>query len=182
MTGLLKAGISGVKDSLAAGEGIKIMLHLDRGADNSSCRTFFDRITSTGMEYDIIGLSYYNWWHGTLDQMQDNLNDLAVRYGKDIIIVETSYPWTLGWNDSVNNQIGLSNQLHDGYPATVAGQKAFLQDLISRIQQAPDNRGIGVFYWEPAWITTSSAGSSRENQALFDFNGNILDSIDAFKN
>ena len=181
LTGLLKAGIAGVKDCLASGESVKIMLHIDRGGDNTTSRSFFDRIASSGIQYDIIGLSYYNWWHGTLDQMQNNINDLASRYGKDIIVVETSYPWTLGYNDSVNNLVGLSSQLHDGYPATVAGQTAFLQDLISRIKQVPDGKGIGLFYWEPAWITTSSAGSSRENQALFDFNGNALDSLNAFR-
>lgn len=77
--------------------------------------------------------------------MQNNLNDLATRYGKEIIVVETAYPWTLSWNDNTANLVGNPSQLLAGYPATVQGQKKFIVDLINIVSNTTDGKGIGVF-------------------------------------
>ena len=179
-TGFLKEAIRGVNDAIAFNDSVKIMIHIDRGGDNNGARWFYDGLQTYNVEYDIIGLSYYPWWQGTLNDLQNNLNDLAMRYGKDIIVVETAYPWTLGWNDNTTNIVGNSNQLLSGYPATVQGQKDFLIDLIDIIQNTSSEKGIGIFYWEPDWISTSTFGSPWENLALFDFSGELLSSISAF--
>jgi arabinogalactan endo-1,4-beta-galactosidase len=89
---LLKAGVRGVRESCDAGDSVRIMIHLDRGGDNAACRWYFNNLMSQGVEFDVIGLSYYPWWHGTLNQVRANLNDLAARYSKDLIIMETAYP------------------------------------------------------------------------------------------
>jgi len=174
---LIKSAIQGIKD--ASGINVpKIILHIDKGGDNAGARWFFDSILSEGVAFDIIGLSYYPWWHGSLTKFENNLNDLATRYHKDIVIVECAYPWTLDWGDNTNNIVGSANDLQPGYPATVEGQKKFITDEISIIQTTNDNRGVGFVYWSPEWIP-SHPGSPWENLALFDFQGNVLESINA---
>src|SRR6266851_3074247 len=92
-TTLLKAAIAGVRDG--SQRDVRIMVHIDRGGDNAGSRYFYDSILEQGVDFDVIGLSYYPWWHGPLSALQANLNDLAPRYNKDIVIVEAAYPWTL---------------------------------------------------------------------------------------
>jgi len=176
---LIKAGIKGVKDVDTA---IKIMIHIDGGGNNSVSTWFFNNLIAQGVTFDVIGLSYYPFYssNGTLSQLQYNLNDLSTRYNKDIIVVETAYPWTLSWNDNVTNIVGDSTQLLPGYPATVEGQTNFIDTLINIISSIPGNKGLGFFYWEPDWITAPQFGSPWENLALFDFSGNALSSMSIF--
>ncbi len=177
---LIKAGINGVKDAVDVSDSVRIMIHTDRGGDNGGARWFYNGLQSYNVEFDIIGLSYYPWWQGTLSNLQNNLNDLAVRYGKEIIVVETAYPWTLSWDDNTTNIVGNPSQLLAGYPATVQGQKDFLIDLINIVKSTSGNKGVGLFYWEPDWISTQTLGSPWENLAMFDFSGELLSSVSAF--
>ncbi len=177
---LIKEGIRGVNESLDIGDSVKIVIHIDRGGDNTGSRWFYDKLISEGVNFDIIGLSYYPWWHGTLNDLEFNTNDLAERYNKNIIVAETAYPWTLNWNDNTNNIVGDPNQLLPGYQATVEGQTKFLRDIINLIKNIPNSRGLGFFYWEPEWISTAQLGSPWENLALFDFSGEVLNSITVF--
>lgn len=179
---LLNAGIRGVRESCDKGDSVKIMIHIDRGGNNTASRWFFDNLFSKGVDFDIIGLSFYPWWHGTLTNLQNNLNDLATRYGKDLIVAETAYPWTLEWADTVDNIVGSSDDLLSGYPASVTGQKNYLRDIMDIIKNVPNEKGCGLFYWAPEYISVDPIGSPWENNALFDFNGNVLESIDIFKN
>lgn len=177
-TGLLKAGIAGVKQGAGSERVPLIMIHIDRGGDNQSSRSFFDRMARQAVPYDQIGLSWYPWWHGTLQSMQTNVADLVARYGKPVVIVETAYPWTLDWNDDQHNIVGSVDKLHPGYPATVAGQQAFLTDVIAAVRAAG---GSGVYYWAPDHVAIPGMSSAWENLALFDFDLNVLDSIKAFQ-
>lgn len=177
---LINEGIRGVNESLAPGDSIKIMIHIDRGGDNTGSRWFFDNLLAQNVDFDIIGLSYYPWWQGTLNDLELNVNDLAQRYDKEIIIVETAYPWTLDWYDNTHNIVGEPGQLHQGYPATVEGQTNFLNDLFNLIMDIPDNKGIGLFYWAPEWISVPTLGSPWENVTLFNFTGDLLSTISAF--
>lgn len=182
LAGLIQAGIDGVK---ATGSTARIMIHIDRGGDYVGTRDFFDHLIDSGVAFDVIGLSYYSYWHGTLEQLHANLNDLAQRYDQEIVIAETAYPWTLGWNDWTHNVIGLQSQLLPGYEARAAGQTAFLRDVMARVQDAPNERGAGIFYWGGEWISTAitdTNGSSWENQALFDFDGRALETLNIFRN
>ena len=176
---LVTAGARGVRDA-TGGDSVRIMVHIDRGGDNAGSRWFFDNLLARDVEFDIIGQSFYPWWHGTLDELEANLAELASRYGKDMVVVETAYPWTLDWHDDTHNSVGLPEHLHPGYPATVEGQRAFLSDLMRIVAGVPDCRGLGVFYWAPEWIPAPSFGSAWENVALFDFSGEVLGSVQAF--
>ncbi|MDZ7317962.1 MAG: glycosyl hydrolase 53 family protein [candidate division KSB1 bacterium] len=177
---LIKEGIRGVRESCALGDSIKIMIHIANAANNTSNRWFFDNLLANSVNFDIIGLSFYPWWHGTLNQVKSNLNDLAGRYKKDIVIAEYAYPWTLQWFDNQNNIVGSQNQLHAGYPASVDGQASFIRDLMKIIRQTRDGRGIGLFYWAPEYISAPTFLSNWENNTLFDFQGNVLRSMDVF--
>ncbi len=178
---LIKEGIRGVNESLTNEDSVKIMLHIDNGGNNEICRWFLDNLNQTEISYDIIGLSFYPWWHGSLDDLKYNINDLSLRYDKEIIIAETAYPWTLNWNDNTHNIIGNSDQLLVDYPASVEGQKRYIEELL-KITTSQNNNLLGLVYWEPAWISTQSFGSSWENLALFDFKGEVLNSIKVFNN
>jgi arabinogalactan endo-1,4-beta-galactosidase len=83
----LKAGISGVKE---VNSKIKIMLHIACGGQNAESRWFIDSMLSKNVVFDVIGESYYPKWHGTIDDLRKNLNDLSKRYIQDIIVVEYS--------------------------------------------------------------------------------------------
>ncbi|GAB4135430.1 MAG: hypothetical protein Fur0015_08260 [Ignavibacteriales bacterium] len=179
-TDFLKEAIRAVQDAKDENDSIKIMIHSDKGGDNAAAQWFYDGLKAYDVFYDIIGLSYYPWWQGTFSDLQNNLNDLAYRYGKNIIVVETAYPWTFNWSDNTVNIVGNSSQLLPGYSATVEGQKKFLIDLIDIVNNTKNGKGLGVFYWEPDWISTQTFGSPWENLSLFDFNGELLSSISAF--
>lgn len=104
------------------------------------------------------------------------------------MIVETAYPHTLGWDDQLNNMIGLPSQVAPGYPATPAGQAAFLVHIRETVENLPDNQGAGFCYWAPDWVTypgnesSFTGGSSWENLAIFSFGNEALPIIEVFDN
>lgn len=181
LAALVNAGIDGVRAGAGSGKMPRIMIHFDDGGDNGKCRWFYGSLAGEGVAFDIIGLSFYPWWHGTLDELGANLDDLAARYRKDIIVVETAYPWTLGWFDNEHNLVGLEGQLQAGFEATADGQKLFIEKVIETVGSIEGGRGKGVFYWAPEWISAPDAPSPWENMTLFDFSGNALYSIGAFE-
>ncbi|THV26048.1 glycoside hydrolase family 53 protein [Glycomyces paridis] len=193
LTGLLRAGARAVRE---AGDA-KVMIHLDFGGANELYRGWFDRMVSRDLDFDIIGLSYYPYWHGTLKELAANLDDIAARYGKDLVVVETAYAWT-GAQPEGHHQVFQSEMAEvGGYPASPEGQIAFLRDLYSTVAAVPGGRGLGIVYWEPAWLpvhgttwasragmeygddVVDEAGNSWANQGLFDFDGNALPSLRA---
>jgi arabinogalactan endo-1,4-beta-galactosidase len=179
---LVKQGIQGAKDG-AQDSTMKIMIHIDRGGDNSTARWFFDNLKTQGVQFDDIGLSYYPFWHGSLATVQANVNDLATRYGKDVVLVEIAYPWTTSSvNDGMGN-IGIDpSTLPKGYAISAQGQKAFIATVSKIMKEVPNNRGKGFFYWEPAYISVPPIGSSWEHLTTFDFSGNATTGIKGFLN
>lgn len=119
LAAFLKAGHKAVKDCSPE---TKVMLHLANGGDNGLYRWWFDNITTRGVEFDVIGASYYGYWHGSLGDLQANLNDVSARYQKDVIVVETAYPFTLADKDGWENVLRAPSQLVLGYPATPRGR------------------------------------------------------------
>jgi arabinogalactan endo-1,4-beta-galactosidase len=177
---LVKEGVQGARDG-AADPSMRIMVHIDRGGDNATSQWFYDNLLAQGVQFDVIGLSYYPWWHGSLTQMRNNLNSLSARYNKEIIIAETAYPWTTqSLNDGMGN-IGVDPaKLPPGYSISPQGQKAFLSVITKILKETYNQKGIGFFYWEPAYISVSPIGSSWEHLTTFDFGGAALTSVTAF--
>jgi arabinogalactan endo-1,4-beta-galactosidase len=182
LAALLKAGHDAVKSVDAS---TKVMLHIDSGGNNATSRWWFDSMTQRGVTFDVIGLSYYPQWQGSFSDLQGNVNDLATRYDKDVIVVETAYPWTTSDGDSEPNS--MTNVGTSPYPQTPAGQAQFLGAVTDIVKAIPDGHGKGVFWWEPEWIPTPNvgwevgAGDQWDNNTLFDFHGNALSSLDAFR-
>ena len=178
---LVRSGLRGVRAALAAGENVRTMIHIDRGGDAPATRWFLDHLAAQGVEFDLIGQSCYPWWHGSLDDLSGNLDTTARRYRKDIVVVETGFPWTTkGFDEGGNVFDGTPARMKTSYPPTPEGQKEFLAEVIRRVRQTPDGRGRGVVYWAPEWIAVKGLASAWENVALFDQDGNVLPAMAAF--
>ena len=142
------------------------MLHLANGGDNALHRWWFDNITVWAVPFDVIGLSYYAYWHGSLGALQRNLDDVAARYDKDAVVVETAYPFTLADEDGWANLIGTEARLVPGYAATSAGQAAHVRDVLSIVRAVPNGRGLGALYWYATWIAVPGNGWDPAAPAL----------------
>ncbi len=173
---LLNAAIGAVREVAGpSGEPPRVMLHI---AQPENVIPWFDAGLAAGLaDFDLIGVSYYPKWSTTpLSGVADAVRQLRRGYGKDVVIVETAYPWTLDGADAAGNLLGRDS-LVDGYPATESGQAAFLARLRQEVLAAG---GLGIVYWEPAWVSSTcrtrwGAGSHWENATLFGFDGNLLE-------
>jgi arabinogalactan endo-1,4-beta-galactosidase len=164
---LLKAGIRGVDAGRGGATRPLIMLHIDKGGDKQATKAFFDRCLSHGIEFDVIGQSYYPWWHGTLPELRENLAFVANEYHKDIYVVEAAYNWRPA---EYRNQPGP-------FPETPEGQRAFLEAVNQAVQSTPGGHGKGVFWWEPA---VGRVGGNIASRGMFDNDGNALPVIHVF--
>jgi len=189
---LLAEGIRAVRDTAPPGRNAKVVLHLANGGNNAQFRWFFDNAVNFGLDFDVIGVSYYPYWHGSFQDLKNNLNDLAVRYGKEIAVVETAYPYTLADCDGWENAVRQRETDAVGFAASVESQRLMLLTVMNTVAHVAGGKGLGVFYWEPAWIPVpsrswdgvgwkSGEGNAWENQAMFDCDGNALPSLDAFR-
>ncbi len=175
---LLESGIAAVRENSNT---TQIILHY---AGLIGASSFFNQMNS--LDYDIIGLSYYPLWHGKdLNVLISTMQSLTSVLNKPVLIAETSYPFTLDWNDLTNNIVGLENQLIlPEFPATAQGQKNFI-NRIKTIVEGVEN-GVGFCYWGAeliAWKGNQATDASPwENQALFDFNNNALPVLEEFSN
>lgn len=183
---LLKEGHRAVKDCNSA---TQVMLHIAEGGDNDLARWWFDNITRRNVPFDVIGISYYPFWHGSLMELQNNLNDISARYDKDVIVVETAYAFTEG-EDDFHPNIANRELIVEGYPYTPEGQSAMLRDIMSVVRGVTGGRGIGIFYWDATWTAVTGngwdtedpeSGNAWENQALFDFDDRALPALNEFK-
>jgi arabinogalactan endo-1,4-beta-galactosidase len=181
---VINSGIKAVRD-VTANTSIKtkIILHV---ADPKNIQWWFDGMTGAGnvSDFDIIGFSYYPLWHTTVSipALSDRIKEFTSRFKKDVMIVETAYPWTTAADDSYGNHFGTEPAIA-GYPKTTQGQYDIMVKLTREVK---DGGGIGIIYWEPAWISADmkdlwGTGSSWENCAFFDFEGNPQKVFDYMK-
>jgi arabinogalactan endo-1,4-beta-galactosidase len=148
---------------------------------------YFKQVIDAGASFDIMGLSYYHLWHTKdLDVVESTLTKLYNHNKKPVMIVETNYPFTLGWNDWTNNLVGEESQLIPGFPATPEGQKKYLEELVGIMKRIPDGFGAGVIWWAPDLVAfdgpESTSGSFMENLTTFDFDNRELPVMDVFRN
>jgi arabinogalactan endo-1,4-beta-galactosidase len=159
----MKAGIAGVEAGKGDQPRPRIMVHIDKGGDKMATKNFFDKLNSYQLSYDVIGQSYYPWWHGTLLDLRENLMFMSKTYQKDIIVVEAAYNWTPG---NYRNKPAP-------FPETPEGQKEFWEEVNRMVLATPEGRGIGLFWWEPAV-------AGRGGRGFFDQSGNALPVITVF--
>jgi arabinogalactan endo-1,4-beta-galactosidase len=183
---VVNSAIKAVKDVTATSDiKTKIILHV---ADPKNVDWWFSNMMDVAKgnvkDFDIIGFSYYPLWHTTVtvDQVSNNVSSFKNKFDKAVMILETAYPWTGASDDNYNNLFGSQAPV-SGYPYSPQGQ----YDLMVKIsQEVKDGGGIGLVYWEPAWISSQmkdlwGTGSSWENNTFFDFDGNTIKGIDFMK-
>lgn len=193
----LKQGIKAVND---VDKSIKTAIHLAEGASIESLKYFFDRIIQNEVEFDIIGLSYYSFWHGPLEQFRETLEQLNDLYEQDIVVMEYSYGFTEKVTENASHIYNSDMESVGGYKTSMQGQASYIRDVNHAI--ASVENGIGSFYWEPAWLPVKNAGWASEgarsylvaqgddvtslshvswaNQALFSYTGKALPTLDVF--
>ena len=153
---LLNKGFDATK---AVDPSIKVIVHLDEGNNNDKFRWFFDNAKTNDVKYDVIGMSYYPYWiksdyKTTIADLQNNLNDMVTRYGKEVMVVEVGGDYTLVQNT---------------YNMLVA--------VIAAVKAVPNNKGLGVIYWEPEGEKSWSGYQLNAWQS----NGKPSVALDAFK-
>jgi arabinogalactan endo-1,4-beta-galactosidase len=162
---LLKAGIRGVDAGRGDAPRPEIMIHIDRGGDLRATKSFYDHCREHDVEFDVIGQSYYPWWHGSTEDLRKNMAFMADTYNKDIILVEVAYNWRPAeYRDRT-----------PPFPETPEGQKEFLVQVNQIVAETPHNLGRGIFWWEPA-VPPSPIAS----RGIFDREGNALPVISVF--
>ncbi|QSO47418.1 glycosyl hydrolase 53 family protein [Alicyclobacillus mengziensis] len=172
---------------------IKIVLHL-AGDSSGSVGTFTSDLNtwttgSTKVNFDVIGISYYPYYDGTMAQDANILDTLANTYHKPVIVAENSTGWTLAQakGNNIPNTFNQSLAETAGYTPTPQGQAEEIRDVINNVANVPNDMGLGMFYWGSDWLPgnttgwTAGQGSSWSNQALFDFSGRALPSMNVFK-
>ena len=169
---LLKSAIAGIHEG-AGSHQPRIMIHLDQGGRNNVSRVWFDNYFARGGEVDVIGLSYYPFWHGTMDQLKANLSDLANRYHRDLLVAETSIGYKKG-------AVG-GNSPVAGIEPTPEGQAEYLSRLIKLVKSTPGHHGVGVLWWAPAWLPPPGRSENGFRAlTLFDNSGEALPAFFAF--
>lgn len=205
---IAKFASAGIRAVRRMDSDIPVMLHLDNGGNQELYRTWFDAyMENGGADFDYIGLSYYPFWHGTLEMLKNNMEAIALRYHKKLFVAEVSTGFTL-------EDYKKYEKLEDGqrkgmaakesvaavvpYPMTKQGQADFMSDFLKTICQTPDGLCKGFSYWEPAWLPVPGSqwatmeacaymgekgpgGNEWANQALFDYDGNALPALSVIK-
>ena len=208
---LLKAGSKAIREvSADYGKDISIVVHYTRITDKSDVLNLVSKLVENELDFDMIGMSYYPFWDGGMDNMSRVLELIQERYGKKVFLAETSYAYTTKDGDGSGNSFKAGDEV-DGYEASVEGQASIIHDICEHVNNVG---GIGVFYWEGAWIPVGPSnadnssiwekygsgwassyasdydpedaglyygGCSWDNQAFFDFEGHVLGSINVFK-
>lgn len=176
----------------------EIIIHLDRGGDKQLYEHWFKQI-SDQLNYDVIGLSYYPYWHGSLASLEANILTIKGLFAKKVMVMETAYAYRneLEGVPLVMTESRLEKKNDwPPYPFTKEGQAAFMADLINCLIKLSVD---GLFYWEPAWLLASGDtwateagrryinethkkdGNEWVNQALFDLEGKANPALDVFK-
>jgi arabinogalactan endo-1,4-beta-galactosidase len=154
---LLNKGYEATK---AIASSIKVVVHINNGHDNARFKWFFDNARTNNVKYDVIGLSYYPYWinsdyTATISDLQNNLNDMVSRYGKEVMIVEVGGDFTLAQN--TYNMLAAT---------------------INAVKNVPNHKGLGVIYWEPEGEKSWSGYQLNCWQS----NGKPSMALDAFRN
>ena len=166
MCTLFSAGSAGVK---AYNSAVKVVIHVE-SPQKGSVTKWAKNLSDNNVDYDIIATSYYPYWHGTLSNLESEFETVKNTYKKDVMVAETSYAYTLEDSDGHENTVRVgNNDSGDNVtePFTEQGQATYIRNLINAVNKAG---GLGVYYWEPAWLTvgdtTGLTGDAYDTQVV----------------
>lgn len=208
---LLRQGAKAVREH---DNDIRIAIHFANPERAENYDRYAKILQNYDVDYDVFASSYYSFWHGTLDNLTQVLTHIADEYGKQVMVAETSYAYTAQDGDGHPNVISDVSSVEKNYQYTPQGQANAIADVIRAVHNC-GSAGVGVFYWEPAWLPVPGetaeerialwelhgtgwassfaaaydpadagvyfGGSAWDNQALFDFEGHPLFSLDLFR-
>ena len=209
---LLTAGSKAVREAAAnSGKEILVAVHYTNINDMKKLDTLLTGLQVKEIDYDIVGLSFYPYWHGTIEDLKNAIIHIRDTYGKKVYVAENAYCYTAEDGDGSANSVEGTDDLAEGYSASVQGQANEVRDVCAAASEAGAE---GVFYWEGTWIPVGPAdadnsdlwekygsgwassyasgydpkdagqyygGCSWDNQAMFDFTGHPLASLKVFK-
>lgn len=148
MCTLFKAGAEAIRKF---NPDIKIVIHFTNPERANQLVNWAARLQNNNVDYDILATSYYPYWHGTLENLKSQFEAVRTKYGKDVMVAETSYAYTLADTDGHDNTVRVGqNDNVTSYEFSEQGQADCIRDIIAAVNEAG---GLGVYYWEPAWIT-----------------------------
>ena len=142
-----------------------VAVHFTEPQKKDGLHYFAKILKDGGLDYDVFGCSYYPFWHGSRENLTAVLTDVRMSFGKKVMVMETSYPYTGEDTDFSGNSVGADSGLPMDYPFTVQGQADELRDVAAAVAKVPD--GIGVCWWEGAWISVGKS-SWEENNKLWE--------------
>ena len=209
---LLTAGSKAVREAAAdSSKDILVAVHYTNIDDMKKLDTLLTGLQVKEIDYDIVGLSFYPYWHGTMDDLKNTIIHIRDTYGKKVYVAENAYCYTAEDGDGSANSVEGTGDLAEGYSASVQGQANEVRDVCAAASEAGAE---GIFYWEGTWIPVGPAdadnsaiwekygsgwassyasdydpkdagqyygGCSWDNQAMFDFTGHPLASLNVFK-
>jgi len=170
---LLKAAHRGIMEA-AGTHRPQIMIHLDTGGSWGATHWFFDHLVEQQVPFDMIGLSYYPFWHPNIEDLRTCMTNAAARYGKPVVVAETAFPWnTKEWDGKPAKPVA-------GFPSSKEGQVQFMQALGALVKAVPNHRGHGIFWWAAEFVSTPTLRHDDfATKSFFDKDGNALPVIDA---
>ena len=209
---LLTAGSKAVREAAVnSGKEILVAVHYTNIDDMKKLDTLLTGLQVKEIDYDIVGLSFYPYWHGTIEDLKNAIIHIRDTYGKKVYVAENAYCYTAEDGDGSANSVEGTDDLAEGYSASVQGQANEVRDVCA---VASESGAEGIFYWEGTWIPVGPAdadnsdlwekygsgwassyasgydpkdagqyygGCSWDNQAMFDFTGHPLASLKVFK-
>jgi arabinogalactan endo-1,4-beta-galactosidase len=177
---LLKSASRGVKESTLTSKP-RVMIHLDNGWKWDTLKWWFDTVLASGgglstSDFDIQGLSYYPFYNAgaTLSALASSMANLASKYGKEVMVVETNWP-----SYCPNPSTAFPSDTKS-IPVSVDGQVQWMKEVAKRVAAVPSGKGTGLFYWEPAWIENPGLGSSCGWNLMVGDDGKVMSSLAVF--
>ena len=144
--------------------GALVVIHFSNPEKTGRYAHYARMLEKYSLDYDVFASSYYPYWHGTLDNLSSLLSEIALSYGKKVMVAETSYAYTLEDTDFFGNTLGTTATPVEGYPFSVQGQADFVRDVVDTVVNRTEG-GIGVFYWEGTWISVGTHSYEQNRQS-----------------
>lgn len=158
ITTLMNSGSKAVRDiSKEYNTDIKVALHFTNPEKTGAYEFYAKTLSDNSVDYDIFASSYYPYWHGSIGNLTTVLSQVADTYDKEVMVAECSYAYTYSNGDEFNNTINVYSDCDLPYKVSEQGQADLIRDLASAISGIED-KGIGICYWEPAWIPVPADG------------------------